>query len=224
MVTPQGWVDIAKRKTAALITASVVSGALAAGATIVLPDGEIARLGSGSTPRPAGGWDLIGLFTGCEGTFGIATEIEVRLLPIAKGVRTLLGIFDTMEDAGRAVTAIMASGLMPAAIEIVDQATIRALEASVFAAGYPVDAGAALVVAGAGSGARRPIQAILGRQHRVRHTTSSTTVTDEYVEMGRGRPLVLMRTFDEIGTEMNMEMIISAFCVYSNKSYIIDYK
>jgi FAD/FMN-containing dehydrogenase len=88
----------------------------------------------------------VGLFVGSEGCFGIVTEIEVRLLPLAEGVRTLLGIFDAMEDAGRAVTAIMASGLMPAAIEIVDQATIRALEASVFAAGYPVDAGAALVV------------------------------------------------------------------------------
>ncbi|SVD40149.1 uncharacterized protein METZ01_LOCUS393003, partial [marine metagenome] len=75
---------------------------------------------------------------GSEGCFGIATEIEVRLLPITEGVRTLLGIFDTMEAAGRAVTAIMASGLMPAAMEIVDQATIRAVEASVFAAGYPV--------------------------------------------------------------------------------------
>jgi FAD/FMN-containing dehydrogenase len=61
-------------------------------------------------------------------------------------VRTLLGIFDTMEAAGHAVTAIMASGLVPAAVEIVDQATILAVEASVYAGGYPVDAGAALVI------------------------------------------------------------------------------
>jgi FAD/FMN-containing dehydrogenase len=70
----------------------------------------------------------------------------VRLLPLAEGVRTLLGIFETMEAAGHAVTAIMASGLVPAAVEIVDNATIRAVEASVYAGGYPVDAGAALVI------------------------------------------------------------------------------
>jgi D-lactate dehydrogenase (cytochrome) len=65
---------------------------------------------------------------------------------VGEGVRTLLGIFDSMEDAGRAVTAIIASGMMPAALEIVDRATIRAVEASVYAAGYPTDAGAALVI------------------------------------------------------------------------------
>ena len=115
------------------------------GLTVVLAGGRVVQLGGAAGARH-GSLDLVGLFVGSEGCFGIATEIEVRLLPIAQGVRTLLGIFDTMEDAGRAVTAIMASGLMPAAMEIVDQATIRALEASVFAAGYPVDAGAALVV------------------------------------------------------------------------------
>jgi len=115
------------------------------GLTLVLAGGRVVQLG-GAAGSAAGSLDLVGLFVGSEGCFGIATEIEVRLLPIAEGVRTLLGIFDHMEDAGRAVTAIMASGLMPAAIEIVDQATIRALEASVFAAGYPTDAGAALVV------------------------------------------------------------------------------
>ncbi len=115
------------------------------GLTLVLAGGRVVQLG-GAAGAAYGSLDLVGLFVGSEGCFGIATEIEVGLLPIAEGVRTLLGIFDLMEDAGRAVTAIMASGLMPAAIEIVDQATIRALEASVFAAGYPTDAGAALVV------------------------------------------------------------------------------
>jgi len=115
------------------------------GLTVVLAGGRVVQLAGAGGARHAS-LDLVGLFVGSEGCFGIVTEIEVRLLPLAEGVRTLLGIFETMEDAGRAVTAIMASGLMPAAIEIVDQATIRALEASVFAAGYPVDAGAALVV------------------------------------------------------------------------------
>jgi glycolate oxidase subunit GlcD len=115
------------------------------GLTVVLAGGETVRLG-GVGRDAAVGLDLVGLFVGSEGCFGIATEIEVRLLPITEGVRTLLGIFETMEAAGHAVTAIMGSGLMPAAVEIVDRGTIEAVEASVFAAGYPTDAGAALVI------------------------------------------------------------------------------
>jgi FAD/FMN-containing dehydrogenase len=110
----------------------------------VLQDGETVELGGFG--RDPGALDLVGLFVGSEGCFGIATEIEVKLLPVTEGVRTLLGIFDTMEAAGHAVTAIIAEGLLPAAIEIVDNATIRAVEASVYAGGFPVDAGAALVV------------------------------------------------------------------------------
>ncbi|MEM7416600.1 MAG: FAD-linked oxidase C-terminal domain-containing protein [Gemmatimonadota bacterium] len=115
------------------------------GLTVVLSDGETITLG-GAGREAAAVPDVLGLFVGSEGCFGIATEIEVRLLPVAEGIRTLLGIFDTMEQAGRAVTAIIGSGLMPAAVEIVDRATIQAVEASVFAAGYPTDAGAALVI------------------------------------------------------------------------------
>ncbi|MDX1494077.1 MAG: FAD-linked oxidase C-terminal domain-containing protein, partial [Longimicrobiales bacterium] len=115
------------------------------GLTVVLAGGDVVRLG-GAGREAAEGLDLVGLFVGSEGCFGIATEIEVRLLPITEGVRTLLGIFGTMEAAGHAVTSIIGSGLMPAAVEIVDKATIEAVEASVFAAGYPTDAGAALVI------------------------------------------------------------------------------
>jgi glycolate oxidase subunit GlcD len=114
------------------------------GLTVALPDGELVRLGG--LDRDDDGLDLVGVFVGSEGCFGIATEIEVGLVPRPEGVRTLLGIFDSMEAAGRAVTDIIAMGLLPAALEIVDAATIRAVEASVFAAGYPLDAAAALVV------------------------------------------------------------------------------
>ncbi|HSH75309.1 MAG TPA: FAD-binding protein, partial [Longimicrobiales bacterium] len=115
------------------------------GLTVVLSGGRVVDLG-GAARGARGSLDLVGLFVGSEGCFGIATEIEVRLLPVAGGVRTLLGIFETMEAAGHAVTAIISSGLVPAAVEIIDQATIRAVEASVYAGGYPTDAGAALVV------------------------------------------------------------------------------
>lgn len=113
------------------------------GLTVITPDGERLELGGLGRPQDL---DLVGLFVGSEGCFGIATEIEARLLPLTEGVRTLLGIFDRVEDAGRAVTDLMARGLLPAALEIVDGPTIRAVEASVFAGGYPKDAGAALVV------------------------------------------------------------------------------
>jgi glycolate oxidase subunit GlcD len=115
------------------------------GLTVVLSDGEVVELGGAGRDREAG-YDLVGLFVGSEGCFGLATEIEVRLLPLPEGVRTLLAIFDSLEDAGRAVTAIVGAGLLPAALEIMDQQAIQAVEASVFAAGYPTDAGAALVV------------------------------------------------------------------------------
>ncbi len=114
------------------------------GLTVVLPDGEVIEIGGMAGGEEA--LDLLGLFVGSEGCFGIATEIEVGLIPRPEGVRTLLGIFRTIEEAGHAVSDIMAKGMLPAALEIVDSETIRAVEASIFAAGYPVDAGAALVV------------------------------------------------------------------------------
>ena len=114
------------------------------GLRVVLPHGEVVWLGGQGREAPS--YDLVGLFVGSEGCFGMATEIEVALLPLPEGVRTVLAIFETLEDAGRAVTSIIGAGLLPAALEIVDQNTIKAVEASIFAAGYPTDAGAALVV------------------------------------------------------------------------------
>jgi len=115
------------------------------GLTLVLSHGEVVEVG-GAGRDLDGGLDLVGLFVGSEGCFGIATEVEVRLLPLPESVRTLLGIFDTVEAAGRAVTAIVGEGLLPAALEIMDGGSIRAVEASAYAAGYPTDAGAVLVV------------------------------------------------------------------------------
>ena len=114
------------------------------GLTVVLADGSVVRAGGQGRESPR--YDLVGLFVGSEGCFGIATEIEGGLLPLPEGVRTLLRIFDRLEDAGRAVSDIVSAGLLPAAMEIIDGPTIRAVEDSVFAAGYPTDAEAALVV------------------------------------------------------------------------------
>ncbi len=114
------------------------------GLRVVLPDGDLLWLGGQGKDSPA--LDLVGLFVGSEGCFGLAAEVEVALLPLPEGTRTLLAIFERLEDAGRAVTDIISAGLLPAALEIVDRNTIRAVEASIFAAGYPTDAEAALVV------------------------------------------------------------------------------
>lgn len=99
-----------------------------------------------------GALDVVGVFVGSEGCFGIATEIELALAPAPLEARTLLAAFDHTHEAGDAVTAILTTGLLPAALEIVDGATIRAVEASIYAAGYPLDAGAALVVEFDGAG------------------------------------------------------------------------
>ncbi|MCA1635441.1 MAG: FAD-binding protein [Acidobacteria bacterium] len=114
------------------------------GLRVVLSDGRVVELGGAGAASV--GYDLLGVFVGSEGTFGIATEATVRLTPVAPSVRTMLADFTDINDASRAVSAIIAAGHIPAALEMVDGATIRAVEASVFAAGLPLDAEAALLV------------------------------------------------------------------------------
>ena len=111
---------------------------------MVLPDGRVQRFGNavGEAPGP----DLVGAIVGSEGTLGIVTEITVRLTPIPEAVETLLAIFDDVVSACRAVGRVIRSGLVPAALEIVDRRTIEAVEASVYAAGLPTSAGAVLIV------------------------------------------------------------------------------
>jgi glycolate oxidase subunit GlcD len=111
---------------------------------LVLPDGDVVRLGS-ATGWPSGP-DLVGAVVGGEGTLGIVTEITVRLVPKPEAVETLLAVFGDVVSACRAVGRVIRSGLVPAALEIVDRRTIAAVEASVYAAGLPRDAGAVLLI------------------------------------------------------------------------------
>jgi glycolate oxidase subunit GlcD len=111
---------------------------------LVLPDGEVVRLGSPT--GLAAGYDLVGAVVGSEGTLGVVTEATVRLVPIPEAVETLLGIFPDVVSACRAVGDVIRAGFVPAALEIVDRRTIEAVEASVYAAGLPRDAGAVLLV------------------------------------------------------------------------------
>jgi len=111
------------------------------GCRVVLAGGDVVDL---EIDMP--GYDLLGTFIGSEGTFGIATEATLKLSQSPPAVRTLLAEFIEVNDASHAVSAIIAAGVMPAALEMMDGEIIRAVEASVFAAGLPPDAGAALLI------------------------------------------------------------------------------
>ncbi|HLV26709.1 MAG TPA: FAD-linked oxidase C-terminal domain-containing protein [Gemmatimonadales bacterium] len=115
-----------------------------AGAMVILPDGTIEQLGN-----PYGemtGYDLLGAFVGSEGCFGVALTVTVRLTPNPPAIRTLLADFTEVHAAAMAVSRIIATGIVPAALEMMDAATIRAVEDSIYAAGYPVDAAAVVLV------------------------------------------------------------------------------
>jgi glycolate oxidase subunit GlcD len=134
---------------------------------VLLPDGRLTRLGS-----PQGecwGPDLVGLFVGSEGMFGIALEITVHLAPIAPAVRTLLAAFPSVRRASEAVSGIIAAGIVPAAMEMMDQSCVRAVEASIYAAGYPTDAGAVLLVELDGSPEAVGAEAALVEELLARH-------------------------------------------------------
>jgi glycolate oxidase len=113
------------------------------GLELVLPDGEVAQLGGPLEERC--GYDLIGAVIGAEGTAGIVTKATLRLTRTPEAHRTLLAIFADVEAATRAVSAIIAAGIIPGAIEMMDQLIIRAVEAA-FHAGIPEDAGAVLLI------------------------------------------------------------------------------
>ncbi|MGH8868859.1 MAG: FAD-linked oxidase C-terminal domain-containing protein [Actinomycetes bacterium] len=113
------------------------------GLDVVTPDGDLVSLGGRAPDSP--GYDLVGAFVGSEGTLGIATRVTVRLMRAPECVRTLLAGFRTTDDAGAAVSAIIAEGVVPAAIEMMDALSIEAAEFAV-KCGYPEGAGGVLVV------------------------------------------------------------------------------
>jgi glycolate oxidase len=113
------------------------------GLEVVLPDGEVVVLGGPAADAP--GYDLVSAFVGSEGTFGIATKVLVRLTPLPEAIKTVLAIFDSVGDACRAVTKVLERGITPAALELIDQTTLRAVEAYIHA-GFPLDAAAVLLV------------------------------------------------------------------------------
>ncbi len=126
------------------------------GLELVLPDGAIAQLGG--PVEELCGYDLVGAVVGTEGTVGIVTRATLKLSRIPEAHRTMLAVFAEVEDATRAVSAIIAHGIIPGAIEMMDRLIIRAVE-DAFQVGLPVDAGAVLIIELDGIAAGMPAHA-----------------------------------------------------------------
>jgi glycolate oxidase len=109
----------------------------------VLPDGEKLKVGR-RTIKGVAGYDLVGLFVGSEGTLGVATEITVQLIPLPKKVQTALVIFPSVHHAAKAVSAVLAAGILPRTLELLDDVSIRAVDGRGFR--FPDGAGAALLI------------------------------------------------------------------------------
>lgn len=113
-------------------------------ADLVLPDGSSARLGNlaGEPDGP----DWLGLMIGSEGTLGIATRLWLRALPVPPATRTFLALFDSVAEASRAVSDVIAAGVIPAAMEMMDRLAIHAVEKGAYPVGYPEDVEAVLLI------------------------------------------------------------------------------
>jgi glycolate oxidase len=129
------------------------------GATLVMPDGSLVEAGGVTEDNP--GYDLTGLIVGNEGTFGIVTKVVVNITRDPEAGRTLLAVFDSVDAATETVSGIIAAGIVPAALEMLDNLMIRAVEQA-FGFGFPVEAGAVLIIEvdGLDAGLDREAQAI----------------------------------------------------------------
>ncbi|MFH0917041.1 MAG: FAD-linked oxidase C-terminal domain-containing protein [bacterium] len=113
------------------------------GMELVLPGGEVLWVGGKNVDSP--GLDLTGVLVGSEGTLGIVTAATLRILKKPETVKTMLGVFQSLEDAGNVVSAIVAAGLVPATLELMDSLTVNAVE-DAMACGFPRDAGAVILI------------------------------------------------------------------------------
>ncbi|MGD8983059.1 MAG: FAD-linked oxidase C-terminal domain-containing protein [Desulfobacteraceae bacterium] len=139
------------------------------GAELVLFDGSVVWTGGKSQDNP--GYDLTGLLVGSEGTLGLVTRMILKIIRAPEKVKTLLAIFDAIEDASNTVSAIISEGILPATLEMMDNVVMQAVEASV-QAGYPLDAAAVLIIEldGMEDGMERQAEKILDicKRHHVR--------------------------------------------------------
>jgi glycolate oxidase len=113
------------------------------GLELVLPDGQFVRTGGPTEDNP--GYDLTGVIVGSEGTFGVVTKVWVRITRNPEAYRTLLGVFETVDDATNTISDIIGAGIIPGALEMLDGLIMQAVEAA-FHFGFPLDAGAVLIM------------------------------------------------------------------------------
>lgn len=147
------------------------------GLEVVLSSAEVVTTGGAAEDTP--GYDLTGLLVGSEGALGVFTSATLRLMRVPEAVKTMLAIFDTLEDSGNAVSDIIAEGIIPATLEIMDRAIVEAVESSANKAGYPLDAEAVLLIEldGLKEGQDRQVQRIveLCRKNRAREIQVAET-------------------------------------------------
>ena len=168
------------------------------GFEMVLPDGEVVWLGS----KPDGGeevdgYDLRGAVIGSEGMFGIVTEVLVRLTRAPQAYQTMLGVFESVDDASQTVSDVIAAGIVPGAMEMMDQLITQAVEAA-YHFGFPLDAGAVLIVEldGLAAGLERQAERVIEicKQNRAREVRLART-DDERALLWKSRK----RAFGAIG-------------------------
>src|SRR5215218_444804 len=161
------------------------------GVELVLPDGTVYQTGGVTEDNP--GYDLTGLIVGHEGTFGVTTRVTVGLTRDPEAGRTLLGVFDSVDSATETVSGIIAAGIVPAALEMLDTLMIQAVEQA-FHFGFPTGAGAVLIIEvdGLDAGLDGEAQAIseIVRTHGgsvARSITWRTRKEPEYVAIWKSR-------------------------------------
>lgn len=149
------------------------------GVELVLPDGQVVTCGGPAEDNP--GYDLTGVIVGSEGTFGIATKVWCRITKNPQAYRTLLGVFETVDDATNTISDIIGAGIVPGALEMLDQLILGALEQA-FHFGFPLDAGAVLImeVDGLEAGLDRDAERIteIAKKNRAREVRKATTADE----------------------------------------------
>jgi len=139
------------------------------GVEVVLSDGQVVQMGGKALDNP--GYDLMGVLGASEGTLAIVTKAILRIMPKAEAVKTMLCIYNSIEDGGNTVTAIIEDGIIPATLEMMDNLTIKAVEEA-YHVGFPTDAAAILIIEidGLKDGMERLTERILAicREHNVR--------------------------------------------------------